>query len=62
MKLNGKGKKTTNCVASMKRKKTNKKGYYVCDDWDGHSSDPVKYYLKTPKGKILLERTETPIV
>ena len=62
IKLNGKSKQNTKWKVSMKNKKTNKKGYYVTDNWDGQSWDPVTYYLQTPKGRIKLERTDGPII
>ena len=51
MKLNGSGKKNTDIEAEENDKYYNKKGYKYAFKLNGSK---VSYYLKTPKGKILL--------
>ena len=65
MKLNGKDKKKSRYTVNMKYRTSNAKGYKIYIDT--HGADPsdfeypdgVDYYLKTPKGKIFLEHTDT---
>lgn len=59
MRLNGKGKHKTSCRPAGKYKPANVNGYSI--NWPGGSnySIPYNYYLKTPKGNILLETVST---
>lgn len=54
VKLNGKSKKSTKYKAKMKHKVSNAKGYRLSKKEVSQEPYEVKYYLKTPKGRIYL--------